>query len=68
MVLLHVVKNVSNVIDKPVEANETYAKFIKEEPQSIFEIKISSCSTGAPLFFCFDLPALSDAVYLEFFG
>lgn len=68
MVLLHVVKNVSNIIDKPVEANETYAKFIKEEPQSIFEIKISSCSTGAPLLFCFDLPALSDAVYLKILG
>ena len=65
MELLHVVKNISNVIDQPMEANRKSANIMKEEPQSIFEIKISPCSPGAPLLLCLYLPALSDAVYLE---
>ena len=65
MELLHVVKNISNVVDEPVEANETYVNTMKEEPHSIFEIKISPCIAGAPLLLCLYLPALSDAIQLE---
>ena len=65
MELLHVVKNISNVINEPVEANETYVNIIREEPHSIFEIKISPCITQAPLLLCLYLPAFSDAIHLE---
>ena len=44
-------------------SKETYAKLKKEEPQSIFAVKI--CRTGTLQLLGLYLPPLSDAVHLK---